>query len=79
MNDRKRQIAKVLHAQAMREKKAREWLAQDKFMNAVSDVIRACGEMAARLADAFNELINSDGIRMLLDAAKRYNEEKENA
>lgn len=79
MNDRKRQIAKVLRAQERREKEARAWLAHDKFMNAVSDVIRAAREMAVRLADAFNELVNSYYYQRLLDAMKRYNEEKEDA
>ena len=77
MNNRKRQIAKVLRAQERREKEVRARLAQDKFMNAVSDVIRAGREMAARIADAFNELLDSDGVRELLDTMKRYKETNE--
>ena len=76
MNDRKRQIAKVLRAQARREKEARAWLAQDKFMNAVSDAIRAFGDAAVKCANAMAEWLASDGVRRLLDAAKRYNEEQ---
>lgn len=77
MNDRKRQIAKVLRAQARREKEAREWLTLDKFMNAASDAIRAFGEAAVKCANVIAEWLDSDGVRGLLDVMKRCKGEEE--